>query len=761
MKYIKIAIILCILIGSILPVFTSNVKSDSVPGYTIRLKPSFDTSINSTYVFHNSSNSVVTRDNTDTDDDYERVVVIEWDTSPIPSDAVITEASLMFNVTAKVLPGPYTGKIMQITYKPTLNNGNIMYHDGYDGKEYETNNVMFDNIATVTYNTSTGDLQDNGDIIDDLNTMITAGKKWFAVGVVLQNDFGSEVMSADIGAMDGNNEDGMILWVEYEREVLPPNDIDCEKVSSTSINVTFNDDPPTSNVFVLYKKGGCPTTSDKANFLAGTFTDFINSTNGEYAVITGLDNNSCYGLSLISVYNNSGTWYWSSFVDYEGPCCTFSSNKNLFIRFENTSVVSSTVQENNLINLSKYSPCATHRLITYYEDGTSLINYINSSDFTSYPINFGVSSNDILYFELWWNYTINSPSCNCEDLTPSYRRLLTANAMENNSNDITFYFTIDKDVYYDTNCTGTTVSKLTDNLARYGYEFTDESGLFKSTTNYDSYFTIYASNITRSLPIYEKYFDSKMTADNIVLVYDKQYFMGVNRTANTLGDYSNIEQPITNDYTSPYLNPIKIPNRETEDINTLKNTLSIHYRPSPSATGMYVFYQDTSSDHVITKINCTIYNYNTSAKVYVSEVNSYTNNFTYAGANFEESYLVVLNLTHTKSGQLQSIVFVLSPYTNPITTNSYFNDILIDIFGELPSNPNTGIAMNYVNLVIFVLALMIMSTLAMYSAGLASIGCGFTLIFGTYVFASTSLIGVGAFLIFMGITYIFIRRRNS
>jgi len=530
----------------------------------------------------------------------------------------------------------------------------------------------------------------------------------------------------------------------------PPTNITCNRNSSTSLNITFTPDTNADWTTIIYEADGMPTEL----FNDGSLNTTLDKDGVGYGILEGLTADTCYGLRLRSVYNNTGNSSVSAWANKDyGDCCLWSNYTNLFIRYEN----SSSDSENHLIDLSTVSPCANHILTIVYTNLTREEYIINATNYATYPMVIDLHGNP-LYYILEWNASTINDTCSCSDLSPNYKRSLI-----HSSQNLTFYMITDRDVYADYNCTGSQISSFKkgtkNNLARYDYQVTDDSGIFSLYTDFNSYISFESSNETINHTIHQEFLFDDLIIDDVVLLYDKLYYVSAYNEYVNPSDYRAIDEAKTDSYVSPNTNPIVIPYRELS-LDTYNDNWDITVSYSPGGSGMYVDFTEHTTNQ-ITRIYVEIYDLSDGSLDYSSAVNTNNNNFSFAGASHSKEYAVYINLTHKDYARVASIVVWISPTTEEIVTHDYIETIFENIFGELPGNlDDPSETISWINVIIFFIALIPLSLLGVYNPGFASIGVGIWLLGANYMFAITALYGVAIFLILMGIIYIFGGRRT-
>ena len=546
----------------------------------------------------------------------------------------------------------------------------------------------------------------------------------------------------------------------------PPTNLDCNRNDSYSINVSWTEFPDgtgTTHTLVYYRLGFSPPT-----YLSGTLG--ANTTN-EYAVIEGLDNAECYSFGLYTNYEDSeGDWTLSS-RNSLSPCCTSGGTYRFYIRYENTTfdddgdgIVETTDFYNNIINLSRFN-CSEHMLEVHYSNYATEYWYINESLWEA-PTGMNQQYLEIetlynpLYFVFHWNYSIydvNNDSYNCScNYTCSYSRtLLPISGYEDtNHTNITFYFIVDRHIYNDyyvddPDCNKSVEYDFNNNLAHYNIWFEDRTNLFGQRLDYDSYASFFAYNATETkLIVHQQYLDSYGTV-HPTLLYNKDYGVGIN-CSYTDNRYEHIGYFKGSTTVSPDQSDIVVVPKYVE-----QRTFE-YFNVDFGWTGtnqLWVYFEDTQSD--VTNINLTVRWTTNNTILYQHDVNSNENNFTIPGSNSETTYYINITLTHSQWGTMY-IVFLTGTYIEPLTTATEINNILQNIFGQLPENLDTGERMQWYMLPVFFIGLIPLSLFGAKAPAIAALGVGFWMaLFGVAVSGiPIQLVGMGAFLVLMGILMI-------
>lgn len=853
--------------------------------FSITLQPEYDCWIDSGTTWYNETDELTCDDTGDAVAERpSKVIVIQWDTSAIPDNAVVTEASLHFYVSEKVDDASDTWtRILRMEYSTLDDGSNVsdVFTDARSGRYYHDSSKPFEATGWWTMNTSDGYLDGTDGPAysyseEDIRTNIMENltNDYFCLAFVLHATPTAD--EASMYSKDKNEAYGMRLWLEYTisdspiveitgpadgtsgveivkwdgtnfsvrttttiyhtdyedgvhrnmtatwkyldeatgdwytfytvtdnwtwypvgyvaylqnatkysktyhwkvevhelggnwsntsvysftTEPLPaPYNVVCHRETNTSLNVSFSNYASVNWTTIIYKEGAIPSEQDIADFEAGTYTNYINTTNS-YGVITGLSPDTCYGLKLRAVRNESGDANFSSYAtkDYD-DCCLWINIVSLYIRYENTSVNGT----NSLINLSKVSPCSNHLLTVTYTDLSKVEFIINSQNYSTYPIELQITKQP-LYYELEWNYTTVNDTCSCTDLSPNYRRRLIVDGIDNASSP-TFYMIVDRDVYADYLCNGTQITSFKNsndknNLAKYDYQVTDDSGLFATYTNYQSYLSFNSSNATTNHIIHQNYIFSDLILDDVVLLYGKTYYVSVFNDIVSKSLYADIYEAKTDNHVSPNTNPIVIPYiSPVEETYNDDWDMRVHY--SPGGSGLYVYFNEGDTNQ-ITSLYCEVYERGASTPVYTATSNTNNHNFTYNGANQGKEYVILLNYTHVDYDKTPSIVTYLSPDVSEIVSYSYIDNVLNNIFGKLPGNiDDPSQTISWINVIIFFFALIPLSIFGATDPAFAGIGIGFWLVGATLMFSIVSLIPIGIFLIFISIIYKFGGRRR-
>lgn len=876
--FISKVIILTFLISciGIIP-FVPNAEAATPQTYTIKLEPTFDSWIDYGYkTWHNDTTSLdfdglccgstsKWRDRT----------VIEWNTSAIPDNAVITNASINITYTSCSIDNNAYHYITNITNQPSKTGSALtVWNDCIDGSSYDdcySRRGAKTGAHTYEFNTSgTGD--STFDAYDDplYNLQNYLTEDWFAIGTYGRSDYSYRRSEGSIASIENPSSDPIILWVEYTYNgpyidnpspsngatevsaqpntcidlehpsgtnmdiewqwyntsssawetygtnttitngtycqqflnatlssttyqwrilandsygnwtnrtfsfttagVFPPSDLSCSRNSSTSINVTWTECPDgagTTHTLVYYSLG----------FGAPTYTSGIlgaNTTN-EYAIIEGLDNAECYSFGLYTNYEDSeGNWTLSS-RNSLSPCCTSGGTYRFYIRYENTSFaddgdgnVESTDFYNNLINLSKFN-CSEHMLEVHYANYATEYWYINSSLWEN-PTAMNYSYLEIstlynpLYFVFHWNYSIyatnnDSYTCPC-NYTCSYSRTLlpAAGYRDTNWTNITFYFIVDRHIYNDyyvdsADCNTSVEYEYNDNLAHYKVWFEDRTGIFEPRRDYDSYATFYAYNATDTkLIVHQQYFDGDFKV-HPTLLYNKDYGVGVNCSAISSDAYELIGYFKGRTTVSPDQETMLIVPKYTSTINYDAFTVDYGYT---GANLLWVYFYD--SDSHVSNINLTVRYETNNTIVYQHDVNSNENNFTIPGTDNATAYIINITLVHSEYGTMY-IQFYTGTYRNPLTTATELNDLLRQIFGQLPENLDTGEEMQWYLIPMFFIALIPLSLFGAKYPPIAAFGVGGWMILFSVIVSGIpiALAGMGVFLIVIGIFMAFAR----
>ena len=533
-------------------------------------------------------------------------------------------------------------------------------------------------------------------------------------------------------------------------DIDPPTGITCTRNSSSSLNISFTPDTGANWSTILYREGANPTEA--------VYDGSVNTTNSYY-ILEGITPDHCYGLKLRSVENITGDASISSWANKNyGDCCLWGNVTDVYIRYENTS----SDGQNNLIDLSEISPCANHILEVTYVNLTREQFVINVTNYATYPISINLNAQP-LYYTLEWNATTINDSCSCSDLSPNYKRRLLAESLIDGT-ELTFYMITDRDVYADYNCTGSQITTFKhplqkNNLARYDYQVTDDTGLFSLYTDFNSYISFNSSNSTVSHIIHQQFLFDDLIIDDVVLLYDKTYCVSALNSLVSPSAYANIMEVKTDNYVTPNINSIIIPYREIST-DTYNDEWDIRINYAPGGSGVYVYF-DEGDTNKIWRLYCEMYDYSDGSLDYSSAVLTNNNNFSFVGGSHSKSYFIIINISHTDYNRTASITFWLSPEITEIINYGYVENILSTLFGDLPGNLDDPTqTINWMNAIIFFIALIPLSLFGAVNPGLAGIGVGFWFIGATIMFNIVALTGIGVLLIVFGVIYIFGRRRS-
>ena len=552
---------------------------------------------------------------------------------------------------------------------------------------------------------------------------------------------------------------------------LPPSDASCSRINDTAINISWTPfaDPTNISTICYYQLG-----YDPPDWEEGTFG--FNTTESYY-VVNGLDEGECYSFSLWSNTNESGNWTLSSTRTFVLPCCTGGGQYTICFRYENSTYDPATgTSYNNYINFSHY-PCSTHLLTIHYPNEYDTYRFLDS---TWYENNGNLScisvntSEEPLYFEFHWNWSVNLTCSECVDQT-SYSRKLTPYAAI--SNNLTFYMITDRRVYneyYGVNDSGncTTSSEpeyeLNNNLVQFDFQFEDRTHLFDTFVGEQTYSTFYAYNTTTKIIVHQEYWDAQQQVHPF-LIYQKKYFVGVNNTQVSSGyRYENVGLAPNWQWVYPYEARTIIINYFSDEISYYTDEYTIDYGWSSGSTGLWVYYLDTTYSTSI--LNCTITNL-TGTRVYSLQVSDTDEkNFTFPTANQSQSYFVYLNITISIDGEIQTIplTFWILPSETHASIADTIDTMLIAIFGALPSRTapdGSTVTMNYNNIIIGITAIITLSFTPLIGIGASMLLTGISMLFISSFIYGISIISTiypyaSIFIIFIGIL-IFLAGRSS
>ena len=553
--------------------------------------------------------------------------------------------------------------------------------------------------------------------------------------------------------------------------LFPPTGIVCSRNSSTSINLTWTKCPNGTGVahtLIYYSLGYSSPT-----YLTGTLGA---NTTGESVTIEGLSESECYSFAFYTNFNNSGVWTLST-RNVKSPCCTSGGEYSFALRYENSSfsddgdgIREPTDFYNNYINLSHYN-CSTHRLTIHYTDYSSQYFDITPTWFEAptggnYIPVFNVTLiKDPLYFELHWNHSINTTPAYCScNYTNSYSRILLPDSAEDLGDRklVTFYFITDRHIYNDyyisdpTGACNESIEYLyQDNLAHYTLWFEDRTSLFSSRLNYNAYATCYIYNATDvKMYIHQQYFDSNGMIQP-TLLYGKDYGIGVNCSVVD-NRYETIGYFRGDTTVSPSQSDITILPIYSDQPSTEYFTVDFGWT---DAGLLWTYFLDSSNGAT----NVTIRIYDTDDVLVYSEYqNSNEVNFTCLGTNYTQSYLINLTITHQDFGTLY-MEFVTGTYYAPVTTATEINNLFHNIFGNLPSNTETGVRMQWWSIPLFVIGLIPLSLFGAISPPLAAMGVGIWMTAYSVIVSGIpiQLAAMGAFLIFFGVIMFYVSRRQG
>ena len=448
------------------------------------------------------------------------------------------------------------------------------------------------------------------------------------------------------------------------------------------------------------------------------------------------------------------------------------------LRYENTSVDAAGAMANNYINITQFN-CSTHRLDVHHTNGTLDTYYLDYTDFTTNDNTtcyFDIESEDVLYFEFFWNYSIDT---DCSDCIRScqYSRILTPHAATPVGTadwNLTFYLITDRHVYNEfygyntandpanfTNCSGLIEYNLTDNLVQFDFDFDDRSHIFDTKSGFDSWTRFYTYNNTQKLIIHEEYWDSQQQV-HPTLIFEKEYYVGINSSDEDGYLYENIGSAPNNQWAYPYeARTIIINDRGISTENVLDN-YELSYGWESNGTGLWVSFWDF--DLETSYINMSVYNMTLLEPLFTDDVTTFHGNFSYGNANQNFSYYIELNITQTFEntyGQIVSQDYSFSLWIYPeqesLQTSEAINTTFTTIFGNLSYkeiSPGVGYHMDYNNIIIGILFIIVFGTVGTYASIGAGIFAGGIAImgYGVYVSGLLSILPyAGIFIMFIGI----------
>jgi hypothetical protein len=553
--------------------------------------------------------------------------------------------------------------------------------------------------------------------------------------------------------------------------VMPPWDTLCQRHNDTTINISWTKSPNgsgTTYTLIYYALGSPPSW--------GSGTLAVNTT-GETYSLTGLDEAECFGISFWSNYWNGTNWTLSA-RETLTPCCTEGGTYRFALRYENTSfsddgdnVVEDTDYYNNYINLSHYN-CSTHRLEIHYADYLTEYYYLNASWYESTgggnwsPVIEVNCTHNPLYFVMWWNWSISTEgTCEC-NFTNSYTRtLLPISGTETaNYTLIDFYFITDRHVYNDIyvedpegNCSASVEYFTTNNLVKYTYNFEDRSTYFiGETVELKVYSTFYCYNSTKQIVVHQEYWDSSQKVYP-VLLHRKDYLVGINSSKWVGRLYENIGLAPNRLETPIDVETIVISYRSNESY-IFSEIFNVTSTWSATATGLYVYYSDSSFG--TTSVQVSIYYFSNGTLAYTNTLFSDDATFFYPTASHNETFTIQITIVHEKYHTIGPLTFMHFPSTTAITSGAAINSVLQNIFGNMPANLDTGEKIQWYGLVIFVIGLIPLSLFGASNPGIASMGTGLSVLGVGYMINITAVFGVGFLLIFLGILMLWAGRNR-
>ena len=544
-----------------------------------------------------------------------------------------------------------------------------------------------------------------------------------------------------VEAVDQNGNETSIVYEFTTHCIDPPTSLDCSVHNATALNLTWTEKPNnngTTHTLIYYEKGTCPPSW-------GFGTLGANTTN-ETAIISDLDQGSCYAFSFWTNWNSSNGTYYLSASRGTHICCTAGGDYTICLKYED--------RNQDPINLSDY-PCSNHTLYIHYTDGlmdTYLINnqtYVDNNFSSCFTIG---ASGTVLFFELYWNETIN-PNCTGAgfDSHCSYRRTLLPSAASNDTGNktITFYLITDRNVYldyyYNFTAGATLETDMAGHLVPYIFNFDDRSHIFDTKPPNDASAAFYCYNVTDKLIIHQQYWDSAQKVYP-VLIHEKAYFVEVNCSTEK---YSNIGL-------APNQNLLEeeiIITRISDEGISFGEVIDLSFGWVDAATGLYVHYTDTETS--TSWVNCTIYDtdYNI---VYTYQIASNEYNFTWNAANQSQTYFINITFSHDMFTAITTVQFPLHPGMTALTTAATIEGLFYNIFGLSPFyNIDTGEAIPWATLIMFAIAVLIFGALITYSPVLSIAAPGIWIIgFSTMVSGfDIAYIAIGFLLISLAIVY--------
>jgi len=557
--------------------------------------------------------------------------------------------------------------------------------------------------------------------------------------------------------------------------VAPPSGASCSRHNETAINISFTkavDDDINCTTICYYQLG-----YDPPGWEEGTFG--FNTTESYY-IVDDLEEGECYSFSLWSNFNESGNWTLSDTKTYVRPCCTGGGEYNICFRYENESYDAATdTWTNAYINFSDY-PCSDHLLTIHYDNAPNdyrIINetwYLNNDNSSCISIN---TSEEPLYFEFAWNWTVNTTCSNCS-FAPRYSRFLTPYAARNidGNETITFYMITNRNVVgeyygynYSGNCTLIEETTLNDNLIRYEFNFEDRTHLFDTYVGTKTYSSFYRRNNTNEkIIVHQEYWDAQQHVHPVLLFEPIKYFVGVNNSDvsdgykyEKVGIAPNYEWWYGNDVRTIYINKVE------ERFNYLGKYFDLTYGWDGDGLGMYVLYEiDPSSNVTTTALSCNIYGFDD------DETPEFTNDeydsneylFHFPTANETRSYHIFLDITvETEDDPIEqktiSVNWWILSNESAASIADTINTTLYAIFGQLPYRIDEGENtqyMNYNNIIIGGFMILTLSFGALVGLGAAMMLTGLSTIYISGVIYGGSVISTifpyaGIFIIFMGI----------